>query len=63
MLGESVTKTIILKNTGSERLHVSTLSLYMCVCVCVCVCVRVRVGACVRACVFLNWLQDYLIHS
>ena len=48
VLGESMTKTVILKNTGSERLHVSTFG------VCVCVCVR----ACVRVCVCV-FLTDY----
>ena len=27
-----MTKTVILKNTGSEKLHVSNLCVYVCVC-------------------------------
>ena len=47
-----MTKTVILKNTGSEKLHVSNYHVCMCVCVrvcaCVCVCVCVSMRACVR---------------
>ena len=58
-----MTKTVILKNTGSEKLHVSNLCVYVCVCVCVCMCVCVCAYTVSNTYVYVMYMHVYSVIS